>query len=204
MKRNSVIRFKFSAAILAAFALAPAHVANASPPPADKPAWRELAGGVEVLLPASGPAEKGADGRMQLRAGDTTLVYSSPRTMSAIEAEDRFARKLAGLRSLFQKRSDPYYGTAEPGPHCDLKLLPAALEARASGQRHHAQSLWAAEDFSYGRCDEKSPPYKSQFVLLYCPASKSYTEIRVFYPAASEWRAELPVRCAARAGKIAP
>ena len=171
---------------------------------AHSPVWRELKPGIEIrsdtalprtLVPGGAPAESRV-GRQELRFADGTLLQFElfPGVDSA-EARRRIAGKREALRNLYQKRVEPYYGVVDGGEYCDLAQLPPERFADDKGMTRLVLHLWATENLVYGVCEPQEIRYKSQLLLLYCEAERTYAEVRAFYPRAGEWRIEPIGRC---------
>lgn len=105
-------------------------------------------------------------------------------------AREYAARRMGMIRSLMESKSEPYFGTADPGPHCSAKSLPSAIRTASSSSWTEGIHLYATQNFTYGACSEKLDVWRSQALWVYCGPEKSLYEVRGFYAAKAAWKLE--------------
>ncbi len=133
-----------------------------------------------------------------IRTDDHRQLYSGPRGeilsvhmvsgLSPGEFGVESKRKRAMLEWFLKPSSDPYFGTKERGPTCDVTQLPPWQELESAANYKIVAGLFATEKFVYGSCSDKNDVFKSQLLWLYCAKERTFYDIRLFYPRSEPWR----------------
>lgn len=133
---------------------------------------------------------------IEARADISNIQIKVSESMSVDEARSRMLSKRTAIKSIFNKKVEPYFGVADRGEYCDLKQLPQEKYEESTIQTRLILHLWATKNEVYGICDPELIHFKSQYALLYCPNKRLYTETKFFYPKEQAWQTDPVIRCA--------